>query len=70
MMQQALGWLRWTPSEFWGATLAELQSAVTGYLETRGVTPRGAKADLYDELLEIGREAVRQERQQQQEASA
>jgi hypothetical protein len=61
MMQHALGWLRWTPDAFWGATLAEVDNAVVGYLETRGVQPRGAKAAMYDELLEIGRAAKRAE---------
>lgn len=62
-MQQACGWLRWTPDAFWGATLAEIHSAITGFLETRGVAPRDAKADMYDELMEVARAAQRAERE-------
>ena len=67
-MQQACGWLRWTPDAFWGATLAEIHSATTGYLETRGVAPRDARADVYDELLEVGRAAIRAERKAREAA--
>lgn len=67
-MQQAFGWLRWTPDAFWGATLAEIHSATIGYLETRGVAPRDAKADIYDELLEVARDAIRAERRTKEAA--
>jgi hypothetical protein len=61
-MQQALGWLRWTPDAFWGATLAEIHSALTGYLETRGVTPPDSKRAMFDNLLAMAREAKAEER--------
>jgi hypothetical protein len=44
-MQQALGWLRWSPDQFWGSTLAELTAAVAGYLETRGVDPQAGEKE-------------------------
>lgn len=63
-MQQAMGWLRWTPEAFWGATLAEIDNATQGYLEdTRGHEPRGSKSGMWDELREIGDAAVRAERE-------
>jgi hypothetical protein len=62
MMQMALGWLRWTPDAFWGATMAELDNAIVGYMETRGVKPRTARVAELDELLRLGREAVAAER--------
>lgn len=64
LLQQACGWLRWPPEAFWGATLAEVHSALTGYLESRGVRPAEdpGKAKMYDELLELGRAARREER--------
>lgn len=73
-MQQALGWLRWTPDAFWGATLAEIDNAIGGFLEeARGIEPRGAKSSIWDELREIGDEAVKAERaaarQQEKEAA-
>jgi hypothetical protein len=61
-MQQAMGWLRWTPDAFWGATLADVHSGLTGFLETRGVAPPDAKREAYDEMLAVAREAKREER--------
>jgi hypothetical protein len=40
-MEQATGWLRWTPDAFWAATLAEVAAAVCGFVECRtGKNPR------------------------------
>ena len=64
LLQQACGWLRWPPEAFWGATLADVHSAITGYLESKGVKPVDSKAEMYDELLEMAREARRNERRQ------
>jgi hypothetical protein len=59
-MQQACGWLRWPPSEFWNATLAEIASAVAGFLEeTRGIRPRDAAGEMYDDLIAVAHEAMR-----------
>lgn len=60
--------MRWPPEAFWNATLADIHSAVTGYLESRGAKPAANdKAELYDELLELGREARRRERMDERE---
>lgn len=61
-MQQAMGWLRWPPDAFWGATLAEIHSAITGWLETRGVAPPDSKRAMYDELLDLAKKAKAEER--------
>jgi hypothetical protein len=40
-MEQATGWLRWSPAEFWVATLSEVCAGVVGYVESRtGKNPR------------------------------
>lgn len=61
-MEQALGWLRWTPDAFWDATLAEVTAGVIGYMETRGQTRPNAKAKTFDGLLDMIRQAQREER--------
>lgn len=60
-MQQACGWLRWPPDAFWGATLAEVHSALYGLLESKGVKQAG-QSEMYGELLDMAREARREER--------
>lgn len=61
-MQMACGWLRWPPDAFWNATLADVNSAVTGYLETKVVSPPDSKAAMYDELLAVAKAARDAER--------
>jgi hypothetical protein len=55
-MEQALGWLRWPPAAFWGATLAEVCAGVCGFVESRtGKNPRQQSermAALYREARE------------------
>lgn len=60
-MEQALGWLGWTPDAFWGATLAEVTAGVMGYLETKGQARQSAKGDAYGALYEMALEARRAE---------
>lgn len=36
-MSSALGVLRWTPKEFWQATMFEYTAAMRGYLLSKGV---------------------------------
>lgn len=54
-MEQGLGWLRWSPEQFWGATLAELTAGACGFLEAKtGKSPRAEAqswADAYAEVL-------------------
>ena len=56
-MQQALGWLRWPPDAFWGATLAEIHSALTGYLESRGVKSPAVEAESWGDIIAMARAA-------------
>lgn len=57
-----MGWLRWTPDAFWGATLAEVTAGVMGYLEAeKGQARPGAKAGVFDGLLDMARKARREE---------
>lgn len=67
-MQQACGWLHWTPAVFWDATLLELHQALVGYVEIErakaGVKPAGdalTTAEV-EEARELGRQAVLEER--------
>lgn len=62
--------MRWPPEAFWDATLADIHSAVVGYLESKGVQPKGAKSDMYDDLLAMAREARKQERAAERAAKA
>lgn len=66
-MEQGIGWLRWSPDDFWGATLAELTAGVMGYLETRGQKRPEPKAAQYDALLEMAAQARRAERRAERE---
>lgn len=67
-MQQAMGWLGWTPAVFWDATLAELHEALTGLEEIEraraGAKPKPppVKANDLSRLRELGARAVREER--------
>lgn len=61
-MEQALGWLRWTPEVFWDATLAELTAGILGYMETRGAERPNAKASVYDDLQDFMRTMKREGR--------
>lgn len=62
-MHQALGWLRWSPEQFWDSTLSELYAAVTGLLEwERNVEPLTERGAMFDQLEHMVREAQRQER--------
>lgn len=56
-MTSALGLLRWTPSEFWGATMYEYTTAMKGYFVSKGVKLDGGTSR--DEFLEMkGKEAL------------
>lgn len=56
-MRQGMGYLRWSPEQFWNSTLAELHAGLQGYAEARGWTKPGASRRLadsdYDELLAL-----------------
>lgn len=40
-MEQGCGWLCWPPEVFWNATLSEVATASSGYVESRtGKSPR------------------------------
>jgi len=63
-MQQALGWLRWTPDTFWNATLSELWAGLTGLQEwEHGVEPAEARALRYDSLLAMATAERRAEKE-------
>ena len=63
-MQQACGWLRWTPDAFWDATLSELWAAVEGLLEwERNVEPPNVRADAFDRLLAMAAAEKRAEQE-------
>lgn len=69
-MQQALGWLRWTPDQFWDATLSELFAAVAGLLEwERNVEPATERGVMFDRLLEMA-EAERRRESEERKARA
>ena len=68
-MQQACGWLRWPPEAFWNATLSDIHSALVGHLESKGVAPKGAKSEIYDELLDMARKARAEERKAERAAA-
>ncbi len=62
-MHQALGWLKWSPEQFWDSTLSELYAAVTGLLEwEKQVEPLTERAAMFDELARIAEAARREER--------
>ena len=63
-MQQACGWLGWTPSEFWESTLADLWTALEGLLEwERDVEPPNVRADAFDRLLAMAAAEKRAEQE-------
>lgn len=70
-MQQGLGWLGWTPKVFWNATLSELYAAIVGKREwDHGIPPKQAGNELeskYGGLLEMVRQAQREEARQERE---
>lgn len=67
-MQQAMGWLGWTPDVFWNCTLLELHEALTGLDEIERARagakpkPKTAKRTDLDRLRELGAKAIRDER--------
>jgi hypothetical protein len=67
-MEQGLGWLRWTPDQFWEATLEEITRAIIGYAETRGVKPEGRlplpESD-YDRLINMIENEMAREQEQE-----
>ena len=60
-MEQALGWLRWTPEAFWGATLAEVTAGLVGFAEAKTGRRSSAHNPGMDSLLDMARQARRDE---------
>jgi hypothetical protein len=63
-MQQGLGWLRWSVTDFWNATLEEFSNAVIGFGESRGVKPEGQMPlpeEEYDRLIRMVEDEVEKE---------
>lgn len=53
-MEQGCGWLGWPPAVFWGATLAEVATAASGYVESRtGKSPRARLEHLAEMYAEV-----------------
>lgn len=62
-MEQACGWLRWTPEAFWNATMDEVDAAVRGFAESKGVKKPTAMDDGdMDDLIAHVKHAIREER--------
>jgi hypothetical protein len=72
-MEQGLGWLRWSPDQFWNATLEEVSRGIMGYIETRGGKPEGRLPlpdEDYDRLIAMAQEEMEREAAEAREREA
>lgn len=56
-----MGWLRWTPEAFWGATLAEVTAGLVGFAEAKTGRRSSAHNPTLEGLLDMARQARREE---------